>query len=238
MMWSTPMCLRKAHLFVPPADPMTVWPLSLAIWQATDPTAPAAGETNTTSPDLSAAIFKRPPQAVRPVTPATPRNAGGGSPNVSSFSTVLAGALNRSRQPNMDETRSPGLKPGSSDATTSPTAPPCNASPARPPPQRFPNLDRRAPAVHSRIGRGNLSDFARWSCVAHCEVRVITRAVDHATAHIGVDRHPEIFHLHFAKCGGGHGHRGELEIVRNGRADKAAFQTDFAGRDHDPNLSC
>jgi len=65
-------------------------------------------------------------------------------------------------------------------------------------------------------------------------VRVITRAVDHATAHIGVDRHPEILHLHFAKCGGGHGHRGELEIVRNGRADKAAFQTDFAGRDHDP----
>ena len=65
-------------------------------------------------------------------------------------------------------------------------------------------------------------------------MRVITRAVDHATAHIGVDRHPEILHLHFAKCGGGHGHRGELEIVRNGRADKAAFQTNFAGRDHDP----
>src|SRR6476620_8826154 len=129
MVRSTPIRLRKAHLFGPPADPMTVLPLSLAIWQATDPTAPAAAETNTTSPDLSAAIFKRPPQAVRPVTPATPRNAWGGSPKVSSFSTVLAGALNRSRQPNMDETRSPGLKPGSSDATTSPTAPPCNASP-------------------------------------------------------------------------------------------------------------
>jgi hypothetical protein len=27
---------------------------------------------------------------------------------------------------------------------------------------------------------------------------------------------------------------GELEIVRNGRADNAAFQTYFAGRDHDP----
>jgi len=115
----------------------------------------------------------------------------------------------------MDETRSPGLKPGSSDATTSPTAPPCNASP---------NRKRRAPAVHSGIGRGNLTDFARWCCLAQWEVRVITCAVDHATAHIGVDRHPEILHLHFAKCGGGHGHRGELEIVRSGRADEAAFR--------------
>src|SRR5436309_4388452 len=99
--------------------------------------------------------------------------------------------------------------------------------------QRFAQLEQWAPAVHSRIGRGNLSDFARWCYLAQRKVRVITRAIDHATAHVGVDRHPEILHLHFAKRGGGHGHRGELEIIRTGRADKAFFQTDFAGRDHD-----
>src|SRR6202035_269680 len=60
MTWSTPMCLRKAHLAAPPADPMTVCPLSLAIWHTTDPTAPDAAETNTTSPGLSIAILSKP----------------------------------------------------------------------------------------------------------------------------------------------------------------------------------
>src|SRR5882762_2440179 len=102
--------------------------------------------------------------------------------------------------------------------------------------QHFARLERRAPAVHSRIGRGNLSDFARWRCPAQWGVRVITRAVDHATAHIRVDRHPEILHLHFAKCGGGHGYRCEFEIVRNGRADNTAFQTDFTRCGHGREL--
>src|SRR5258708_36946991 len=101
------MCLRKAHLFGPPADPMTVLPLSLAIWQATDPTAPAAAETNTTSPDLSAAIFKRPPQAVRPVPPATPRNARGGSPQGSAFPPALTGSLKPSPPSTTDRPTSP-----------------------------------------------------------------------------------------------------------------------------------
>src|ERR1700716_2083767 len=115
MTWSTPMCLRKAHLAAPPADPMTVCPLSLAIWHTTDPTAPDATETNTTSPGLSVAILSKPTQ---------------GSPNVSSFCRVPAGALNRSRQPNTEETRSPGLNRGSSEAATSPIAPPSSASPS------------------------------------------------------------------------------------------------------------
>src|SRR6266849_2554743 len=90
MTWSAPMCLTKAHLTAPPADPMTVCPLSLAIWHTTDPTAPEAAETNTTSPGLGIAIL---------------------------------------RQPNQEETRSPGLNRGSSEAATSPIAPPCSVSP-------------------------------------------------------------------------------------------------------------
>src|SRR6267143_20835 len=129
MTWSTPMCLTKAHLAAPPADPTTVCPLSLAIWHTTDPTAPEAADTNTTSPGLGIAIFSKPTQAVSPGMPATPRNAWGGSPNVSSFCRLPAGALNRSRQPNQEETRSPGLNRGSSEAATSPIAPPCSVSP-------------------------------------------------------------------------------------------------------------
>src|ERR1700680_4742945 len=130
MTWSTPICLTKAHLAAPPADPMTVCPLSLAIWHATDPTAPDAAETKTTSPGLSIAILSKPTQAVSPGMPATPRNAWGGSPNVSSFCTVPAGALYHPRQPNQEETRSPGLNRGSSEAATSPIAPPSSASPS------------------------------------------------------------------------------------------------------------
>src|SRR6202166_3475310 len=130
MTLSTPICLRKANFTAPPAAPMTVCPLGLAIWHTADPTAPDAAETNTTSPSLSVAILSKPTQAVSPGIPATPRNAWGGSPNVSSFCRVPAGALNRSRQPNQEETRSPGLNRGSSEAATSPIAPPSSASPS------------------------------------------------------------------------------------------------------------
>src|SRR5882672_10377668 len=130
MTLSTPMCLTKAHLAAPPADPTTVCPLSLAIWHTTDPTAPDAAETKTTSPGLSIAILSKPTHAVSPGMPATPRNACGGSPSVSSFCRLPAGALYHSRQPNQEETRSPGFNRGSSEAATSPIAPPCSASPS------------------------------------------------------------------------------------------------------------
>src|SRR6202049_5256070 len=103
------MSLRKAHLAAPPADPTTVCPLSLAIWQTTDPPAPDPAETKTTSPGLSIAILSKPTQAVSPGMPATPRNACGGSPNASSFCRGPAGALNRSRQADQEETRAPAL---------------------------------------------------------------------------------------------------------------------------------
>src|ERR1700687_4261485 len=114
------MSLRKARLAAPPADPTTVCPLSLAIWHTTDPTAPDAAETKTTSPGLSIAILSKPTQAVSPGMPATPRNAWGGSPNVSRFCRVPAGALYHSRQPHQEETRTPVLNRGSSEAVTSP----------------------------------------------------------------------------------------------------------------------
>src|ERR1700716_1487732 len=94
MTWSTPICFTKAHLAAPPADPTTVCPLSLAIWHTTDPTAPEAADTNTTSPGLGIAILSKPTQAVSPGMPATPRNAWGGSPNVSSFCRLCAGGVN------------------------------------------------------------------------------------------------------------------------------------------------
>src|ERR1700737_1389730 len=130
MTWSTPVCLTKAHLAAPPADPTTGCPLRLAIWHATDPTAPDAAETKTTSPGLSIAILSKPTQAVSPGMPATPRNAWGGSPNVSSFRRFPAGAMTPPPQPNQEETRSSGLNRGSSEAATSPIAPPSSASPS------------------------------------------------------------------------------------------------------------
>src|SRR5258707_12286943 len=110
MTWSTPMSLTKAHLAAPPADPITVCPLSLAIWHATDPTAPEAAETNTTSPGLGTAILSKPTQAVSPGMPATPRNACGGSPNVTRFCRLPARAVDRAPQPDPQETASPKLK--------------------------------------------------------------------------------------------------------------------------------
>src|SRR5258707_6128468 len=125
MTWSAPICLPKAHLAAPPADPMTECPLSLAIWHTTDPTAPEAAETNTTSPGLDIAILSKPTQAVSPGMPATPRNAWGGSPNVSSFCRVPAGAVDHPPPPNNQESRTPGTKRRTSETGTLPlSAPP------------------------------------------------------------------------------------------------------------------
>src|SRR5258705_9595143 len=110
MTWSTPIGSTRAHLAAPPADPTTVCPLSLAIWHATDPTAPEAAETKTTSPGLGIAILSKPTQAVSPGMPATPRNACGGRPNVSSFCTLPAGAVKPLGHPNPKENKTPNLK--------------------------------------------------------------------------------------------------------------------------------
>ena len=46
----------------PPADPITVMPFSLAICTTAEPTAPAAADTKTISPDFASAV----PQSKRP----------------------------------------------------------------------------------------------------------------------------------------------------------------------------
>src|ERR1700692_4647055 len=144
MTLSTPICLRKAHFTAPPADPMTVCPLSLAIWHTADPTAPDAAETNTTSPGLGSAILSKPTQAVSPGMPATPRNAWGGSPNVSSFCRLGAGALGPANAGGAElatfEARMVGSRNFADRAAL----------------QLFTDLEARAPAVHGRIGRGDL----------------------------------------------------------------------------------
>ena len=48
-------------------------PISRAICPATEPTAPAAPETNTMSPSCSSATRGSPTYAVRPGMPSTPR---------------------------------------------------------------------------------------------------------------------------------------------------------------------
>src|SRR5258706_8264689 len=109
MTWPAPICQTNAHLAAPPADPMTVCPLSLAIWHATDPTAPEAAETNTTSPGLGIAILSKPTQAVSPGMPATPRNAWGGGPGVSSFCRLAAGGFDPAPRPNPEGARTPAV---------------------------------------------------------------------------------------------------------------------------------
>src|SRR3954467_8579309 len=62
---------------------MTRWPRSLAICAARLPTAPAAAETQTTSPSRSSAASIRPTQAVTAILPTEPRNFSGGASEVS-----------------------------------------------------------------------------------------------------------------------------------------------------------
>src|SRR6266446_4715705 len=197
MTWSTPICLTKAHLAAPPADPTTVCPLSLAIWHTTDPTAPEAADTNTTSPGLGIAIFSKPTQAVSPGMPATPRNAWGGSPNVSSFARLesrIVGSRNFADRPTL---------------------------------QRFTELEVRAPAVHGRVGRGDLPDRASGHLLARPGRRRVDRTIGHAATHIRIHCHPEVLHLNLARARGGARPREKLEIFGTGQADKSGFQTDF-----------
>src|ERR1700716_2698746 len=59
----------QAHLSLPPAVPITLQPLILAIWPATEPVALAAPDTTTVSPALILLISIIPKYDVRPLTP-------------------------------------------------------------------------------------------------------------------------------------------------------------------------
>src|SRR6266850_1551750 len=104
--------------------------------------------------------------------------------------------------------------------------------------QRITELEGRAPAVHGRVGRGDLPDRAPVHLLARPGRRGITRTMGHAVTHIRIHCHPKIFHLNFARCRVGHRHRGEFEIIGIGHADRSGFQTDFTRCDHGRGPSC
>ena len=105
-----------------------------------------------------------------------------------------------------------------------------------------------APAQHRRdeiaalepriVGRDNFADGAALQRLPQLKGRDIARAIDHAAAHIRIDRHPQVLHLDFAGRGIWHRHGGQLEIFGTRHAGRAGFQTDFARRDHDREPLC
>ena len=64
---------RYATFAADPALPITRCPRSFANWAARLPTAPAAADTQTTSPPRSSAAARSPAYAVRPIPPSGPR---------------------------------------------------------------------------------------------------------------------------------------------------------------------
>jgi len=141
-----------------------VCPLSLAIWHTTDPMAPDAAENEHHVARFKHCDLDQADQAVSPGIPATPRNAWGGSPNVSSFCTLAVGALNRSRQPNQEKTRSPGLYRGSSGSGNF-------------------GRSRRHPALH-RAGRAGASrTLSSWTRQSPRSRPRVPRCPDGTTRH-------------------------------------------------------
>src|SRR6266851_10523448 len=65
----------------------------------------------------------------------------------------------------------------------------------RAPVQRFTELEGWAPAVHGRVGRGDLPDRAPVRLLARLGRRGVTRTMGHAVTHIRIHRHPEVLHL-------------------------------------------
>ena len=104
--------------------------------------------------------------------------------------------------------------------------------------KRFTELEGRAPAVHGRVGRGDLPDCVRVHLLARPGQRGITRTMGHAAAHIRIHGHPEVLHLNSARRRAGHRHRCELEIIGAWHADRSGFQTDFTRCDHDREPYC
>ena len=98
-------------------------PLSLAICPTIDPTAPAAPDTNTTSPGCIGAICSSPRCAVNPVRPSTPRYADSGTPS-STTRNCAASPCATSRHPRSCVTAAPTGTSADVDSTTRPTAPP------------------------------------------------------------------------------------------------------------------
>src|SRR5918998_4649287 len=114
-----------------PALPTTLpAPRSRANWPTRLPTAPAAPETNTSSPSRKAPTRNSPAYAASPGMPSTPRNQDGGT-SVAAGSRVAWAASRTavSRHAAPVRTNEPSGSPGAREATTRPTAPPRITSP-------------------------------------------------------------------------------------------------------------
>ncbi len=112
-----------------PALPITRQPFSFAIWPATDPTAPAAPDTNTVSPSFGRPTSSRPTYAVKPGIPSTPRAVDTGASEGSTGRSPAPSLSAHSRQPRLWTTHVLSGHCGLREATTWPTAPPVSGSP-------------------------------------------------------------------------------------------------------------
>ena len=123
--------MSQATFSSEPAEPTTSdAPLSFASWPTSEPTAPAAPDTNTASPSLNDATSSSPAYAVMPGMPSTPRLADNETPSTFAAGWACeAGSTAISRQPRPCTTWSPTAMSGEFDSMTSPTAPPARGSP-------------------------------------------------------------------------------------------------------------
>ena len=94
-------------------------------------------------------------------------------------------------------------------------------------------LCTRSPAFSDGIvGGGDLADRAALHRLADLERRRVALHVVHPAAHVGVDRHPGVLHLHLAGAGSGRSTLASSKFAARGHADRAALQADFAGLGH------
>ena len=105
-------------------------PAIFAICPAALPTAPAAPETNTTSPSSGFPISNSPWYAVNPGIPSTPRAVEIGARSGSIRRMPEPSESAHSRQPRLCSTQAPSGIAGFRDTTTLPTAPPVIGSPS------------------------------------------------------------------------------------------------------------
>ena len=101
-------------------------PLMRAICAATEPVAPAAPDTSTTSPSFGWPTSSRPKYAVRPVMPKIESACSGVAPGGSLVTLVVIVGRSRSTwayscQPAMPDTMSPTASFGEALSTTCPT---------------------------------------------------------------------------------------------------------------------
>jgi len=202
------------------ADPITVLPLELGdlAWRPIRRQSTGGGAarndhhvTRSRHCDLEQATDPKPSAMACRQTPGMP---GAGARLVSRLLQGLRHVREpfAPAEPGGDEIA--GLNRGSSEAATSPIAPPSSTSPTW-------KLGRQ-PLTSSSWRRGSPRSRPRHLFARPGRSR-IDRTIGHAATHIGIHRHPEVSDLNFARRRAGHRHRNELEIVGTGHADKSGI---------------